>query len=131
VVDWQAVEMITRKRKAIEKRATTPTIFTQPVDKKQAPPTNETPSKTVDYATYKKLSSLESSSNALNISKIGQKVTFDYAAFQRDYPSVFQQITAERTAAFATFLGLPNYRQMLEGSIIAHSESWWKASLKG
>ena len=129
-VHWQAVEMITRKRKAAEKRATTPTIFTQNVDKKQATPANETPSKTVDYATYKKMTRLENSPNSLNISRIGQKVTFDYAAFQRDYPSVFQQITAERTAAFATFLALPNYRQLLESSVIAHSESWWKQSLK-
>ena len=129
-VHWQAVEMITRKRKAAEKRATMPTIFTQNVEKKQAAPTNETPSKTVDYATYKKMVSLENTPNSLNISGIGQKGVFDYTAFQRDNPSVFQQITAERTAAFATFVGLPNYRQLLESSIIAHSESWWKGSLK-
>jgi hypothetical protein len=81
----------------------------------------------MDYETYKKLAHLMNTpDNGLNISRVGQKGTFDYAAFQREYPSVFQQITAERTAAFSTFRQMPNYVQLLEGSIVAHSESWWK-----
>ena len=81
----------------------------------------------MDYETYKKLAQLMNTpDSSLNISRIGKQGTFDYTAFQREYPSVFQQITAERTAAFSTFREMPNYNQLLDGSIIAHSESWWK-----
>ena len=95
-------------------------------DKNQPVKTNQTMSAT-EWAASKKQSPLDSSPNKpINISQIGQKGTFDYEAFKRDYPSVFQQIKAERTAAFVTFQQFPNYQQLLEGSIIAHSESWWK-----
>jgi hypothetical protein len=126
-VHWQAVEVITRKRKAAEKRASTNTIFTREAEKKTPQAPVETTSKTMDYETYKKLAHLMNTpDNGLNISRVGKQGTFDYAAFQREYPSVFQQITAERTAAFSTFREMPNYNQLLEGSVIAHSESWWK-----
>jgi hypothetical protein len=130
-VHWQAVEAITSKRKAAEKRAATAaSVLNMDFDKKQSNKTTQTMSAS-EWAASKKQSQQDSSSNTpINISQIGQKGTFDYAAFKRDYPSVFQQIAAERTAAFVTFQQFPNYQQLLEGSIIAHSESWWKNTEK-
>jgi hypothetical protein len=129
-VHWQAVEVITRKRKAAEKRATTSGIFGQNAAQKQPSQSQQGTPPTLNFPQTSKLSDINASNAAFNIHRMGQKGTFDYAAFQRDHPSVFHQIIAERTAAFETFKQLPNYQQLLEGSIIAHSESWWKASIK-
>ena len=113
-VHWQAVEAINRRVKAEEKRAANQ-LLNFNFEKKEPQKDLKTPQ--------------NASNHALNTHRIGQKGTFDFLQFQKDTPSVFQQIKAERTTAFDAFKDSPNYKQMVEGSVIAHCENYWKMNI--
>lgn len=57
--------------------------------------------------------------------KESEKV-FDYTTFKKEYPKIYNDIRRERRAAFVAFKSAQNYRQMLENSVKAYCEQWFK-----
>ena len=96
-IHWRLVELLRQKLKNQEKKQ--PTIFNQVVE----------------------------TGNTKQANRLGEKLLpFNVENFQKDHPSVYQQIAEERHDAFAEFKDLPNFQQMLNNSITSHCEQWWR-----
>lgn len=56
------------------------------------------------------------------------KVAFDFEAFKKEFPEIFKRIRKERQTAFEEFKTASNYKQLLENSVQAYCEQWFKSS---
>ena len=58
--------------------------------------------------------------------KTAPKPKFDFELFKKESPDTYKQIRKERSTAFANLKSAANYKQMLENSIQAYCEQWYK-----
>lgn len=52
--------------------------------------------------------------------------TFDFKQFKKNYPSIYSKIRKERRTAFEPLKTASNYKQLLENSVQAYCEQWFK-----
>lgn len=56
-----------------------------------------------------------------------EKAVFSFDAFKKQHPDVYKRIRKERQDAFEGFKTASNYKQLLENSVQAYCEQWYKA----
>ena len=56
-----------------------------------------------------------------------EKVVFNFDSFKKEHPDVYKRINKERKDAFENFRTASNYKQLLENSVQAYCEQWFKA----
>jgi plasmid replication initiation protein len=54
------------------------------------------------------------------------KPPFDFESFKKEHQSAYKQIFKERKEAFTNFKTASNYKQLLENSVLAYCEKWYK-----
>lgn len=58
------------------------------------------------------------------------KPVFDFELFKKDHPDVHRRLRKERQAAFENFRTASNYVQLLENSVQAYCEQWFKTGMR-
>ncbi len=56
-----------------------------------------------------------------------EKAVFSFDSFKKEFPDVYKRIRKERQDAFEGFKTASNYKQLLENSVQAYCEQWYKA----
>ncbi|MEK7254470.1 MAG: hypothetical protein AAB316_06985, partial [Bacteroidota bacterium] len=56
------------------------------------------------------------------------KPVFDFEQFKKTQPDTYKRIRKERQAAFSELKGATNFKQLLENSVEAYCEQWFKAN---
>ena len=59
-----------------------------------------------------------------------EKAVFSFEAFKKEHPDVYKRIRKERQDAFEGFKTASNYKQLLENSVQAYCEQWFKSGMK-
>ncbi|MCB0521955.1 MAG: replication initiation protein [Lewinellaceae bacterium] len=58
------------------------------------------------------------------------KAGFDFEQFKKEFPHIHKSIRKERQAAFENFTTASNYKQLLENSVQAYCEQWYRNQSK-
>jgi len=56
-----------------------------------------------------------------------EKAVFNFETFKKEHADVYKRIRKERQAGFESFKTASNYKQLLENSVQAYCEQWFKA----
>ncbi len=56
-----------------------------------------------------------------------EKAIFNFETFKKEHADVYKRIHKERKEAFENFITASNYKQLLENSVQAYCEQWFKA----
>lgn len=56
-----------------------------------------------------------------------EKAIFNFETFKKEHADVYKRIHRERKEAFENFITASNYKQLLENSVQAYCEQWYKA----
>jgi hypothetical protein len=59
-----------------------------------------------------------------------EKPAFNFDSFKKEHPEVYKRIHRERKAAFENFTTASNYKQLLENSVQAYCEQWFKSGVR-
>ena len=57
-----------------------------------------------------------------------EKAVFSFEVFKKEHPDIYKRIHKERKDAFENFTTASNYKQLLENSVQAYCEQWFKAN---